>query len=80
VDHLQSFAARARLINMYWGELGDPNYVKQDMARYEQATADGVLAQAQKTINLNARVVLRVIPAQAAAAPSGAKPAAVKKP
>ena len=27
VDHLQSIAARARLINMYWGELGDPNYV-----------------------------------------------------
>jgi zinc protease len=80
VDHLQSIAARARLINMYWGELGDPNYVSQDMARYEKASADGVLAQAQKTIDLNARVVLRVVPAAPAAAPPGAKPAVGKKP
>ncbi len=78
-DHLQSIAARARLINMYWGELGDPNYVSQDMARYEKATADAVLAQAQKTVNLNARVVLRVVPVAAAAAPAGAKHAVEKK-
>jgi zinc protease len=78
VEHLQSIAARARLINMYWGELGDPGYVSQDMARYERATADGVLAQAKQTINLNARVVLRVVPAAAAAAPAGAKHAVEK--
>jgi zinc protease len=80
VDHLQSIAARARLLNMYWGEIGDPNYVSQDMARYEKATAEGVLAQAQKTVNLNARVVLRVVPAAAATAAAGAKPAVGKKP
>jgi predicted Zn-dependent peptidase len=68
VDHLQSIAARARLLNMYWGEKGDPGYVNKDLARYEQSTREGVLAQAQKTITLNGRVVLRVVP------PGGANP------
>jgi zinc protease len=78
VDHLQAITARARLINMYWGELGDPGYVNQDMARYERATADSVLAQAQKTITLNARVVLRVVPMAAAGTPAPGKHAEAK--
>jgi predicted Zn-dependent peptidase len=75
VDHLQSIAARARLINMYWGEVGDPNYVRQDMARYERATPEAVFAQAKKTVDLNARVILTVVPAPAASVVPGAKPA-----
>ncbi len=69
VDRLQSVAARARLLNMYWAEKGDPGYVHKDLARYEQATAQSVLAQAQKTITLNSRVILRVVPAGGRAAP-----------
>jgi predicted Zn-dependent peptidase len=62
VDRLQSVAARARLLNIYWCEKGDPGYVNKDLARYEQATAEGVLEQAKKTITLNGRVVVRVVP------------------
>ncbi len=73
VDRLQSIAARARLLNMYWAEKGDPGYVVKDMARYDQATAQGVLAQAQKTITLNSRVILRVVAAGGRGAPAEGK-------
>jgi zinc protease len=62
VDRLQSVAARARLLNVYWSDLGDPGYVNKDLARYEQATAEGILGQAKKTITLGGRVVVRVMP------------------
>jgi zinc protease len=62
VDRLQSVAARARLLNIYWCDKGDPGYVNKDLARYEQATPQGVLEQAKKTITLNARVIMRVVP------------------
>jgi len=63
VDRLQSIEARARLLNMYWGEKGDPGYVQEDLARYERASADDVLAQAKKTLTPGSRVVLTVVPA-----------------
>ena len=62
VDRLQSVAARARLLNVYWCDKGNPDYVNQDLARYEQATAAGILAQAKKTITLAGRVIVRVVP------------------
>lgn len=62
VDRLQSVAARARLLNIYWNEKGDPGFVNQDLARYEKATAEGILAQAKKTITMGSRVVVRVVP------------------
>jgi zinc protease len=62
VDRLQSLGARARLLNLYWCEKGDPGYVNKDLARYEEATAQGILAQAKKTITLGGRVVVRVVP------------------
>jgi zinc protease len=52
VDRLQSLASRARLLNTYWA----------DLERYNQTTAAGVLAQAQKTITLGGRVIMRVVP------------------
>ena len=62
VDRLQSLAARAWLLNLYWREKGDPGYVDEDLARYEKATAQGIYAQARKTITMNGRVVVRVVP------------------
>jgi zinc protease len=62
VDRLQSIASRARLLNMYWAEKGDPGFVNKDLERYNQATAANVLAQAQKTITLGGRVIMRVVP------------------
>jgi predicted Zn-dependent peptidase len=62
VDRLQSLESRARLLNMYWAEKGDPGYVNKDRERYEQATTASVFAQAQKTLTLGGRVVVRVVP------------------
>jgi predicted Zn-dependent peptidase len=62
VDRLQSVSARARLLNIYWSEKGDPNYVNKDLARYDQATAEGILGQTKKTITLGGRVIVRVVP------------------
>jgi predicted Zn-dependent peptidase len=62
VDRLQSLESRARLLNTYWAEKGDPGFVNKDRERYEQATAAGVLAQAQKTLTLGARAIIRVVP------------------
>jgi predicted Zn-dependent peptidase len=74
VDRLQSLESRARLLNMYWAEKGDPGYVNKDRERYEQATTASVFAQAQKTITLGGRVILRVVPE------SGSKSKAPEKP
>jgi zinc protease len=62
VDRLQSVAARARLLNVYWYDKGDPGYVNKDLARYEQANAEGILVQAKKTITMGGRVIVRVVP------------------
>jgi predicted Zn-dependent peptidase len=75
VDRLQSIEARARLLNMYWAEKGDPGYLHEDLARYERATAEDVLAQAKKTLTPDSRVVFTVVPAG-----SGKKGESNKKP
>ena len=49
VDRLQSIAERARLLTSYWAEKGDPGYVRKDLARYDSATAEGVLDAAKST-------------------------------
>jgi zinc protease len=72
-DHLQSLPARATALNNYWAETGNPGYVNLDLARYDAATTKSVAAQAKKTINLNERVILRITPANGAAAAPKAK-------
>jgi predicted Zn-dependent peptidase len=72
VERLQSLASRARLLNMYWAEKGDPGFVNKDLARYDQATTAGVFAQAQKTLTLGGRVIVRVVP-EGAKAKTGEK-------
>jgi len=79
VDRLQSLEARARLLNMYWAEKGDPGYVREDLARYERATAEDVLAQAKKTLNLGSRVVIRVVPESGPPGEAPKKPAGAAK-
>jgi predicted Zn-dependent peptidase len=63
---LQSVAERATLLNQYEAKRGDPGYLGRDLGRYREATAEGVLAWAKKTLTLNDRVVLRVVPAAGA--------------
>jgi len=74
VDRLQSIASRARLLNLYWAEKGDPGYVNKDLERYNQATAAGVHEQAKKTITLGGRVILRVVPERASPKTPGKQP------
>jgi predicted Zn-dependent peptidase len=62
VDRLQSLPSRARLLNTYWAEKGDPGFVNKDLERYTQATTASVFAQAQKTLTLGNRVIVRVVP------------------
>lgn len=70
VQGLQSLAARARLLNLYQAETGDPGYVNKDLARYRQATAESVNTWAKKTLDPNQRVILRVVPQSSASTPS----------
>jgi predicted Zn-dependent peptidase len=62
VDRLQALTSRARLLNLYWAEKGDAGFVNKDLERYNVATAASVHAQAQKTLTLGGRVILRVVP------------------
>jgi predicted Zn-dependent peptidase len=76
VARLQSLDARASALNTYQMDTGDPGYAEKDLARYRAATPESLLAAAQKVLDPNARVILRVEPKQA---PAAAKPAAHKK-
>jgi predicted Zn-dependent peptidase len=79
VERLQSLDSRARLLNTYWAEKGDPGYVNQDRERYERATAADVLGWAQKTLTPGARVVIRVVPEGGAKAKAPEKRTEKKK-
>jgi predicted Zn-dependent peptidase len=69
VDQLQSLAARARQLNMYEVQLGDPGFVDRDLARYRGATVASVGGWAKKVLTMNDRVILRVVPKDAPADP-----------
>ncbi|MFO0659502.1 MAG: pitrilysin family protein [Polyangiaceae bacterium] len=62
VSRLQGMAARAALLNAYEAKKGDPGFVDRDLARYKNATADGILSWAKKTLTLDSRVIVRVVP------------------
>jgi zinc protease len=62
VDGLQSIPHRARLLNTYQSELGDPGYVQRDLDRYRKATAQDLLSTAKKVLQPNAFIVLDVVP------------------
>ncbi len=71
VMRLQSVSERASMLNTYQMAVGDPGYVDDDLARYQRVTRDLLLAQAKATLTLGSRVILRVVPKDAA---KGAKP------
>ncbi|HEY4117486.1 MAG TPA: pitrilysin family protein [Byssovorax sp.] len=68
VERLQSLAARAALLNDYQTSQGDPNYADKDLARYRAVTSSGLLSVAKATLTPGARVILRVVPKDPAAA------------
>jgi zinc protease len=62
IEQLQAVAARARLMNLYEVETGDPGYLEKDLARYRNATPASIHAAATKFIDPGDRVILRVVP------------------
>jgi predicted Zn-dependent peptidase len=62
VEGLQSIPHRARLLNTYQSQLGDPGFVQRDLDRYRKATAQDLLDTAKKVLQPNAFIVLNVVP------------------
>lgn len=73
VARLESTAARASLLNQYEATRGDPGYTEKDLQRYRNVSAEALQHYAQTTLDLGARVILRVVPAGADAKKGGAK-------
>jgi len=71
LEGLQSLTTRARLLATYQVETGDPGFLEKDLARYREATPEGVLEWAKKVVDPNRRVILRVIPQPSAANEGG---------
>jgi predicted Zn-dependent peptidase len=61
-DGLQSVPRRARLLNTYQSELGDPGYVQRDLDRYRKATAQDLLNTAKRVLQPNAFIVIDIVP------------------
>ncbi|MCC6644152.1 MAG: insulinase family protein [Polyangiaceae bacterium] len=64
VARLEAPAARAKLLNLYEVELGDPGSLDRDLARYRDATREGVARAARTWLGVSGRVVLGVVPAK----------------
>lgn len=62
VSRLQSLASRASMLNMYESTEGDPGFAERDLQRYRDASTASVHKWAKSTIDLEARVVVHVIP------------------
>jgi zinc protease len=65
VARLESTAARAATLNQYEATRGDPGYAEKDLQRYRTATAEALQHYAQTTLDPGARVIIRVVPADA---------------
>jgi zinc protease len=62
VERLQSANARATILNDYQEQMGDPGYAQKDLDRYRDATTATLKDVAQRVLDPNARVILRVVP------------------
>ena len=70
---LESVSDRADLLNQYRFYLGDPGSITRDRERYAQVTPAEVRRWADETVDLEQRVVLRVVPEKESAAASSAE-------
>jgi len=66
MTRLESVRERASLLNAYEEETGDPGYLEKDLARYRAATSKDLLSVAKDVLSPSARVVLTVLPKEAA--------------
>ncbi len=70
-QNLESYTSRASLFGAYFLHTGKGDFVQVDYERYQNATTEGVLAQAKKTLKFASAVRLDFVP--------GKKSAPVKK-
>ena len=71
VAALQSIEARADKLNEYEFYLGNPDGFVTDLERFRKTTPDTVKTQAAKWLDLNKRVIVRVLPEQSPRFDSG---------
>jgi hypothetical protein len=62
VLQLESVPERASILNTYQTFAGDPGFIGKDLERYRKVDVAGVNGSAKATLDLNARVVLKVEP------------------
>ncbi len=62
VSRLQSIHRRATTLNLYETFVGDPGFAEKDLDRYRSVTPASLLAIAKGTLDLNARVVIHIVP------------------
>ncbi len=62
VARLQSVPERASLLNTYQMAVGDPGFIEKDLDRYRKVTATSLHETVKAVLDLNARVVLRIVP------------------
>ncbi|MFP2925353.1 M16 family metallopeptidase [Pyxidicoccus sp. 3LG] len=67
------FGGKADVLQNYNHFTGEPNYISQDLGRYESITPDDVKKFAQDTLRNDARVILHAVPAPRRQAPSAPK-------
>ncbi len=62
VKGLESVENRASQLNAYQTYLGDPGYLQKDLERYRAVSRDSLHGVAKSVLDLDARVVLRIVP------------------
>ncbi len=67
------FGGKADVLQSYNHFVGEPNYVAQDLARYESVTPEAVKQFAQDTLRPGARVILHAVPPARRQAPLDSK-------
>ncbi len=80
VLQLESVPERASILNTYQTFAGDPGFIGKDLERYRKVDVAGVNGSAKATLDLNARVVLKVEPKAAPPKAAPPKKPAEKKP
>jgi zinc protease len=62
MERIGGFGGKADQLNGYNVRLGSPDYFRQDLARYRAATVQGLQQVAARGLDLDNRVILRVVP------------------
>ncbi|MBW2527387.1 MAG: insulinase family protein [Deltaproteobacteria bacterium] len=65
IERMQSLDTRASTLGSYQAHLGRPDYLAEDLARYQRATAESVRRVTAEVLRPKGRVILRILPRDA---------------